>query len=386
MSLLLQVYWRIMTAMTCTMSTKEVRYMQACIRLATGTTSAKDEAERSGVTLRHMRRLFKRWKEGSEGALAHRSRGRPGPRKIPPEVMEKAISFIKEELEGYSPAYAKEVLAEEHDIHISPPTLRKAMAEAGIAVTRYRVRSSPRHTFRERKPYFGMMIQCDGSFHQWFGTTKTCLLVMIDDATGLIKARFAYEEELSELLALIKDWIREYGIPSALYCDQRNAYVPTPEGNKHFQQVCERLGVQIINAGSPQAKGRVERVNKTLQGRLCAALKRAGISTLTEANCFLPAFLAAFNERFALKAWGIHNAHVPLDAQYDLDHLFGKRSFRVCTNDYTIRYQTRSFQILKGGAGLRPGMRVEIYAYLDGRIQLFYKGRTLTMKEVAMAA
>ncbi len=145
-------------------------------------------------------------------------------------------SFIKEELEGYSPAYAKETLAEEHDIHISVLTLRKALDEAGIAVTHYRVRSSPRHTFRERKPCLGMMIQFDGSFDQWFGTGKTGLLIMIDDAAGLIKACCAYEEELGEHLALYQDWIREYGIPSALYCDQRNAYVPTPKGNKHSQQ------------------------------------------------------------------------------------------------------------------------------------------------------
>ena len=192
--------------------------MQACGRLATQTTSFVDEARRCEITERHMRRVYAKWKEDGVSALIHKARGHPGKRTIPKETIELVISFIREELSGYTPAHAKEVCAEELGITLSVPTIRKYMKAAGLQTCAYRTKKVSRQQ-RARKRSFGMMLQCDGSFHHWFGPNYPvcCLLVFIDDATNAIMARFAQEEEIVEFLTLLKSWIATYGIPESLY-------------------------------------------------------------------------------------------------------------------------------------------------------------------------
>ena len=367
------------------MSDKEIKLMHACKQLDTKTTSYVAEASECGVTERHMRRVYAKWRLGGTAELIHKSRKKPGKRKIPEETIDTVISFIKNELPGYNPAHAQEACAEELGIVLSVPTVRKYMRERNIKTGSYRAKPVVRQ-HRERKLSFGMMLQGDGSFHRWFGPEypKCCLLVLIDDATNTGMARFSQEEEIHELLLLLKGWIETHGVPQSLYFDRRNAYVPTSDDTKHIPQVCDRLGIEIINANSPQAKGRVERANKTLQDRLCAELRRAGITTIQDGNRFLvEQFLPRFNKRFAKTAWNVNNAHVAMSETSDLDKIFGKRSVRTVCNDFTVHHLRRVFQVLKySPIAIRPRAKIDIYEYLNNTVKVFYKGIELPIKEV----
>ena len=368
-----------------TMSQKEKTYEQVCIRMHKNKLPLKKAAIQAGVSTRHMRRIFTRYNHGGATALCHKRRGKPGTPQFTTSDKNHILHLLTTTYVQHSPAYASELLSEEHSISISPPTIRTWL-RANNAYPSVKPIKHTYRAYRPRQPAFGALIQADGSFHHWFGQhyPQFCLLVLIDDATNIVSLRFAHEEYAQDMLILLHSWIIQYGIPETLYFDRRNAYT-SKSHTSYINQVSRRLGTSIINARSPQAKGRVERVNRTLQGRLVADLARFSITSIDDANSFLHSyFIHHHNNRFALSSCPIHNAHVPLFDRSSLDKSFAFHFERTLRNDWTISIDTLLFQILPPPPSLRlrPKSRILCTRFLDNSIHLFYNNYELTFKEV----
>jgi hypothetical protein len=310
-------------------------------------------------------------------------------------ILEKAVELYRQRYNDFGPTFASEKLAEEEGIKISVSVLRRLLIASGDwkgirQAKEYRSR-------RERRECFGELVQFDGSHHRWFeGRGSTCcLMTMIDDATNTRISRFFEQETIEAVMTVFSLWIRRYGIPEALYCDKKNAFVlsrePTDkellagiiEPKSHFGRACEKLGVAVIAAHSPQAKGRVERNHGLDQDRLVKELRLADISTIAEANEFLEKnYLPKMNQKFSRPAAKPENAHVPL-GNANLNDIMCLEYERTVANNYVIRFETRLFQILKTKNPLpRPKDKVLVRIRLDGSISIMWKEAKLLVKEL----
>jgi len=291
-------------------------------------------------------------------------------------------------------------MAEEEGIKIGVSVLRRLLIESGDWHGNRRTKEY--RSRRERKEHFGELVQFDGSHHDWFEGRgpRCCLITMIDDATNTRLSRFFEEETIFGIMEVFSLWIKTYGIPQALYCDKKNAFVLTreptdsellrgiTEPKSHFGRACEKLGVQVIAAHSPQAKGRVERNHGVDQDRLVKELRLAGISTIAQANRFLEkTYLPKMNKKFSRPAAKTEDAHVPL-GNVDLKNIMCLEYERTVANNYVIRFETRLFQILKtnrtkGTQPLpRPKDKVTIRIAVDGTLTVLWKETKLLVKEL----
>lgn len=372
------------------MSKKEQKYEEVCIALLEKSITLREGAYIAHISEKQMRRILKKYQEGGARALCHKSRGTRGRPQFPPNKKREVINIIRSELSNYTPAHIKDTLAYTYKIVVSVPTIRTWMrAEELLTSKKPPSRSDAHRTWRAPKPQFGMMLQADGSFHQWFGKDfpPCCLLVLIDDATNIIHVRFAEQEYASDMLILLKNWVSQFGIPQSLYFDKRNAYVDNEQQTQYIPQVCARLGIDIINAHSPQAKGRVERVNFTLQQRLGAELHRHRITSIKDANEYVHYYYHDFhNACFShppLIAQDIQDAHVPVLNPHSLDALFAFSFLRTLRNDYTITIDAYTFQIIPSSHKRIPRRaKITCKRYLDNSLHLFYNDTKLSFKEV----
>jgi transposase len=264
------------------------------------------------VSYRQGIRLYAAYRKEGDAGLIHGNCGKVSNNRLAQEVREKALTAYRTRYNDFGPTFAAEKLAEEAGVQISAGTLRNLLIEAGEWKGR-RQRKEYRSR-RERRARFGELVQFDGSHHKWFEGRGPvcCLMTMIDDATNTRLARFFEQETVEAAMTVFSLWIKSYGIPEALYCDEKNAFVLTreptntellsgiSEPKSHFGRACDKLGVQVIAANSPQAKGRVERNHGLDQDRLVKELRLKGISTIAEANTFLAkTYLPKMNRKFS---------------------------------------------------------------------------------------
>jgi hypothetical protein len=277
------------------------------------------------VSYRQGIRLYAAYCKNGDAALIHGNYGKRSNNRTCEQILEKALHAYRIKYFDFGPTFAAEKLLENEGIKISVNVLRRLLIESGDwegARRRAEYRSR-----RERKEHFGELIQFDGSHHKWFEGRgpSCCLITMIDDATNTRLSQFFEQETLEGGMTVFSLWIKKYVIPEALYCDKKNAFVLTREPTdaellagvfepkSHFGRACEKLGIQVIAANSPQAKGRVERNHGLDQDRLIKELRLAGISTITEANKFLKDYyLPKMNKKFSRPPANTDNAHVPL--------------------------------------------------------------------------
>jgi transposase len=379
---------------TLAMSEKERRCLVAMRLHHEGKETLADGAKRVGVGPRQMRRKYKRYREEGDRGLCHRSRGRPSNRAKPPEVKEAALKQYREGMAGFGPTFAQEKLSE-RGWHVDHETLRRWLLEAGLW-ERARKRKAHRR-WRERKAHFGEMVQMDGTFFDWFGSgRKDCLFDMVDDATGATFALLFEEETTEGAMRTLMGWIERYGVPRALYTDRKSVYIterePTLEELEkgevpltQFGRACSRLGIRIIAAHSPQAKGRVERKNGVYQDRLAKELKMRGIGTLDAANEFLQAgFLDQLNEKFSRAPAQPEDYHLPLPPGLKLEDVFCFEESRKVSNDWTVRYENRVFQITGPPRSIPPAKGVVfIRRRLDGGLRMYYRERPIDFREIA---
>ena len=339
------------------MSQKERSRLVVMSRVREQTMTIREASEMVGVSYRQCRRIYKRYvKEGDKG-LVHRNRGRPSNRRKTPEVKEMALALYREQYWDFGPTLAAEKLVERDGYEVNHETLRRWLLAAGLWK---RQRNRPKHRqWRERKAHFGELVQMVGSHHMWFSgqEDKDCLMDMVDDATGRTLALMSEEETTVAAMRVLWAWVEKYGIPKALYVDWKNVYVtqrePTLEEQlsgelplTQFGMACKKLGIEILPANSPQAKGRVERKHGVYQDRWVKELRLAGIRDIEGANQSLLGFTESLNTKFAVEPRSSVDFHRPVPQDMDFRSVFCLEEQRTVGNDWVVRYKNHFFQIL----------------------------------------
>jgi transposase len=341
-----------------------------------------------GISRRQIIRLVKEVKKKGEIALVHKSRGESSNRAAPPDAKNKILNLCKTTYQGFGPTFAAEKLFEIDKINIHPDTLRKWFIEADID---YKKRKVPKHrSWRPRRDSFGQMVQMDGSHHKWFtGVDKEYVLMgYVDDATSRVYANFYGYEGTRPAMDSFMRYIKRYGIPQSVYLDKHSTYRSTKNPTlkdelnnakalSQMERVFKELGVDVIHADSPQAKGRVERSFKTHQDRLVKEMRLKGISNIKDANRFLHGYyIPKHNRKFAVLAKDKTNLHIPIPKHFDLDRIFSIKNKAALRNDFTIQYDNRFYQILDA---IRA-KEVTLEERLDGKIYLYHKDTQLKYK------
>jgi len=379
------------------MSTKELRRAGVLARVAAGTLSLGSAAALIEVSYRQAKRLYRRYRQEGAAGLKHRSAGRASNRATAMKGRERVLALVREKYSGavderFGPTLAAEHLASEDGVTIDHETLRRWMLAAGLW-SRARKRS-PHRRRRERKAHFGELVQLDGSFHSWFEDRgpESCLLTMVDDATGRSVGRFGAQETIWAAVGVLRAWIARYGIPRALYTDWKNVYVRRPNQEERdtgaepltqFGRMCAALGIKIIPASSPQAKGRVERHHGTHQDRLVKKLRRNGIAAVETANAFLEAeYWPDHNQRFAQAPASTDDFHVAVPRGLRLERVFQLEEQRTVSNDWVVRYDNRLFQLERQSGHAPARSRVLVCEAADGQIAIRYRDRVMRWTEI----
>lgn len=379
------------------MSTTELRRAGVLARVAAGTLKLGSAARLMEVSYRQAKRLYRRYRaEGAKG-LKHRSAGRASNRATEARTQRRVLALIRQKYSGgvderFGPTLAAEHLASEDGITVDHETLRRWMLAAGLW-SRARKRS-PHRRRRARMVHFGELVQLDGSFHPWFEGRgpHSCLLTLVDDATGRSLGQFGAQETIWAAVAILRAWIAQYGIPRALYTDWKNVYVRRPNQEERetgaepltqFGRMCATLGIKIIPASSPQAKGRIERNHGTHQDRLVKKLRRKGIADVDAANAFLDEYWGDHNRRFAQAPTSADDFHVAVPRGVRLDQVFRLEQTRTVSNDWVVRYDNRLCQLERQSG--RPPARstVLVSESMAGQIEIRYRGRVMRWTEVA---
>lgn len=346
------------------MSSKEMKRWAVMRRVRDRELSLGDAASILDLSYRQVRRIYRRFRARGQKGLVHGHVGRRSNHAHPPAVRARAVALIKEHFSGtvrgrgqrFGPTLATEHLTEEFGVVLPVPTVRRWMVAEKLW-TRVR-KSKTAHRRRARRAHFGELVQLDGSFHDWLetGAVGQCLLTMIDDATGRTLGEFTGEETTWGAAEVLQLWIATYGMPQALYVDAKNVFVRQGTVNElaagiapvtQFGRMCAKLGIRVIVAKTPEAKGRVERVHGTNQDRLVKKLRRLGVKTYTAANAYLlETYWSAHNARFAVAPAEAADFHLPLDPRLNLAHVFCLEEQRVVGNDWVVRYDNRALQIV----------------------------------------
>ena len=349
--------------------------------------------ELMAVSYRQSKRIWRRYQVEGDVGLVHRLRGRPSGRRKPPALRAQVLArYAEERYADFGPTLMAEHLAQE-GLAVDHETLRRwRLAEGQWTVRR---RRQKHRQWRERKPCFGAMVQLDGSHHDWFEGRRTpcVLMVMVDDATNRMRARFFEEETTRASYDVLESWARQHGLPRSLYVDRDSIYrcegvasiaeqLAGQQPQTQFGRAMEPLGVELILANSPQAKGRVERMNGVLQDRLVKEMRLAGINDLASANRFLDGeYLPAFHRRFARVAASPVDVHRAVPR--NLDEVLSWEEERVVQGDWTVACGGQWYQLDRQHEALNLVRRKVIVRTLrDGRVQLVYRGRKLKWREL----
>jgi transposase len=378
------------------MSRKErARYVELRM-VEEGKQKLVDVAVRLGVSYRQAKRWWRKYKVGGAGGLVHGSRGRVSNRSKSEQVRGACLEIYREKLEGFGPTLAAEKLLEK-GLEVDHETLRRWLIAEGLW-TRERKRGRHRKR-RPRKAHFGELVQLDGSYHVWFRDGRLiCLMEMVDDATGRTFSLLFEQETTEAAMKMLWGWITRYGIPRALYTDRKNVYItdrePTVEEQlageeplTAFGKACRKLGIRIIAATSPQAKGRVERKHGVYQDRFEKQLYLDEITTIEGANELLVSgFTDNLNRKFEKEPASDVDVHKSVPEDLDLSDIFAFEETRTVANDWTVRYENHFYQLLGPKHALpRPKAKVTMQRRLDGSLHITWRDRRLDYREVDLA-
>jgi len=374
-----------------TMSQVDIKRLQFLGKLIGRQLKQVEAAQALRLSVRQVRRLIKRFKQEGAKGLIHRLRGRPGKRAFGPKIRKRVLEACAERYLGFGPTLASEKLAECEKIKISKETLRQWLIQEGA--WQPAASGKKRHLkWRERKSCYGQMLQMDGSHHDWLEGRGPWLVLMaqIDDATSRVSARFYEYEGVIPAMDSVKRHIQRHGIPLSIYLDRHKTYKATGEptleeqlaGQKvlsQFQRSCAKLGIDVIHAQSPEAKGRVERLFKTLQDRLVKEMRLEGVKTLEEANKFLERFLVRFNARFSVPAGSGADLHRTIPKGTDLNGIFSIENTRSLRSDNTVVHERKWYQVLTPV----KAKQIVVQERLDGQTRLLANGRSVRYKNIA---
>ena len=345
-----------MTQKLICMTEKELVKYDVIKDLIEGKFNGTDASKQLSLTTRHIRRLKQVVKKYGIEGLAHKSRGKESNKKIDHKTLKKVEQLLKEKYYFCKPTLATEKLDENEGIKISKESVRGIMVNIGLWTIKPRKKGIDKHMWRPRKDNLGEMQQFDGSYHLWLEdrSEELCLLLSVDDATGNIThAKFDINESTKAVFKFWLEYFAKNGLPVSIYLDKFSTYkinhknaVDNKDMITQFERAMNQIGIRPITAHSPQAKGRVERMFKTLQDRLVKEMRLEGISTIEEANEFLKEYIPKFNTKFAVIPNRRNNLHKKLNKTTEdrLPQIFSVQNTRVVMNDYTIMFNTRYFQ------------------------------------------
>lgn len=373
------------------MSTRELDRLKILEDISARRLSVVQGAELAGLSRRQMTRLVRAFKDNGAPGLISKKRGKPSNRRHSIGLRDYALELIRQNYSDFGPTFALEKLKADHDVSVSKETLRKWMTEAGIWRPR-KERRSRVYQPRNRRDCFGELIQVDGSHHWWFEDRgpKSALLVFIDDATSkLVHLRFAASENAFDYFHATKAYLRKYGKPLAFYSDKHAVFRTTHPSTKdattgmtQFGRALHELNIDIICANSPQAKGRVERANKTLQDRLVKEMRLRGISTIETANAYTDEFMADYNKRFGKEPRNAKDMHRPFSEHDNLDGAMCHKVQRTLSSSLTIQYDKVLFVLEPNEFSTRLArQRVTVCDYPDGRLEIQYEGVCLPYRK-----
>ena len=381
------------------MNDKELRRGEVLGRVKRGELKLSEAARMLDISYRQTKRIWRRYSAGGTKALKHGNVGRVSNRAKPAEVRKRVLQLVREHYSGepherFGPTLAAEHLWTDHDLKLSVRTLRLWMLAEGLWSRRRKRR--PHRSRRRRKAHLGELIQVDGSHHEWLEARgrKGCLMNFVDDATGLALCRFSSEERTWAAADLLEAWVRQYGVPKALYCDWKNVYKRRPtsrealegiEPETQFGRMCAKLGIGIIAASSAQAKGRVERHHGTHQDRLIKKMRLKGIADYEAANRYLDEqYLPEHNAKFASEPSAGADFHRRLSKRLDLKWVFCLEGERVVSNDLVVRFENRFLQLKpQRNQALGAGARVTVQQAREGELRVVFEGRTVAFDEIA---
>jgi hypothetical protein len=374
------------------MTKKEVHRAEIFARMDHKQMTRIQAAEELKLSLRQVIRLYKAYKKFGRDALRSKRRGKTGNHRITDEIRNRAADLVSRDIyQGFRPTLMKEKLCELHDIHLSRETVRQIMTEIGV----WKPNSKKRpvvHQQRKRRARYGELVQIDGSPHDWFEDRgeRCALLVYIDDATGRTFGKFAQVESTGAYMDITREYIMRFGIPRTFYSDKHGIFRVNREGCvkeemiTQFGRALKELDIELICANSPQAKGRVERANSTLQDRLVKELRLAGVKTIEEANKFLEAtkYWEKHNDRFSVPAVSEENAHKQSPSAEILDSILCIKNVRKISKNFELQYKNIIYQI-------RPEDQLRSLKYahvvvlegLDGTINIEHNGRKIGFRE-----
>ena len=372
-----------------TMSQKELKRLHIIRKVIEQTLTQIKAGEILGLCTRQVRRILKKVRQGGDRGIVHETRGKPSNNQINPKTKEKALKLYQTKYPDFGPTLATEKLREINKIKISDETLRRWLIDKRIP---YKIRKPrPHRRWRPRKECFGQMLQMDGSHHDWLEGRGPWLVLMAykDDAQGEVFAKFYDYEGTLPALDGLKGYIDKYGIPQSIYLDKHTTYKspakPTIEDElndraplSQFAKACQELGITLIYAHSPQAKGRIERQFRTFQDRLIKELRLKGAKTLKAANEVLEDYLPVYNKRFRITPASKTDLHRPLPQGLNLNSIFCIKEKRVLRNDFTISYESKLYQVTER---LRA-KTLTVREHLDGSIRLYHNEKPVLFEEI----
>lgn len=373
------------------MSKKERQRKSIFDLVKLGQISQLDASKRLYLSYRQTKRAYQRYLKEGDAGLVHRSRGKASARAFPFEMKKTVLTLYEEKYWDFGPTLASEKLLEDDNLKLHAETLRLWLKEAGIWQPK---RQRKAHRLRRaRRLRFGELLQLDGSIHAWFAgiATKQCLMNLVDDATGKTLALLDTGETTDAAFRLLKWWIKLHGIPMAIYVDLKSLYISPkslrhdeddlvePEWLTHFSKACKALGIEVIKAYSPQAKGRVERNHGVYQDRFVKELRLKGINTIEGANKRLQSgFIDNLNNKFMKTPASLDDAHVALIDGQNLDDILCWEYTRTVYNDWIIRFENQLLQIQKTSSiRVRPKQKITLKRHLNGKITLWSKGQKI---------
>jgi transposase len=376
------------------MSEQETRRAGVLERVKAGELKQVEAAAMLGLSYRQTKRLYARYERSGAGGLVHGNAGKRSNRAKPAKLRKRALKIVAERYQGpgerFGPTLAAEHLQQDYGLSIDAETLRRWMLAEGLW-KRERKRK-PYRQRRQRRSHFGELVQMDGSFHDWLEERgpRGCLINLVDDATSTVLARIDKEETTWAVADALRMWVERYGIPRALYVDWKNVYhhdvsdKPQRDGAvvSQFQGMCRKLGIDLIGANSPQAKGRVERSHGTLQDRLIKKMRLKKIGSYEQANAFLEqTYLAEHNARYAVAAAQAVDFHEPVGDNIDLDDVFCLEQERTVSQDWVVQYGSRWLQI-EAEPYVGAGSKVVVSERRDGSLKLVCRAQTLRWHEI----
>jgi len=369
-----------------TLTTKEVRRLEVLQALAAGTLRQAQAARILDLSVRQVKRLWRGYRTGGAAGCASARRGHRPNNAIIDDVKARTLQLYRAHYADFGPTFAAEKLRERNGITLSRETLRQWLIAENLWQAQKRKRRA--RPPRARRKCFGELVQIDGSPHNWFeGRGPRCtLLVAIDDATGRIgAARFVKAETTNGYFLLFEDYFKTHGLPEAFYSDRHSIFrINTPlteERQTQLARAVDQLDIELICANSPQAKGRVERVNRTFQDRLVKEMRLRAICDMDVGNAYLPEFLEEHNRKFVKAPALEFNAHRSA-AGFDLERILCQHAERTLTKNLTIQVGDCIYAIDEPYIRntLRAGVRVQLHLQRDGQLIISNGGRDLTYR------